>query len=188
MASKQKRVILVLTLLAFSELIKSMGFGKFNKMFPLREEEKKCFRRAKNEKGMQQWHRWNQSSYTFVHTKSTWEDAANACSAMSEGAHLVFIESEPENREVSRLAKAASEGKEERWWIGLTDKVTEGSWKWYNVSLFYTSWGDGEPNNFHEDCGELGYWWNNDFALWNNEPCTRQKKFICEKDSETSLN
>ncbi|KAJ8039924.1 C-type lectin domain family 4 member F [Holothuria leucospilota] len=97
--------------------------------------------------GMPRWHHWNKSFYTFVQTKSTWEDAANACSSMREGAHLVFIESELENKEVSRLAKVASEGQEELWWIGLTDKETEGKTgslhssvmlkKWANAVIFH---------------------------------------------------
>ncbi|KAJ8040014.1 Perlucin-like protein [Holothuria leucospilota] len=234
MASKKKRVILVLILLAFGELIESTGFGKFNKLFPLKEEEKKCFRRAKNgqnkdgsehqtseeemtssqepllspsshetTKGggqdtkqvsspglstkpvtdVPQWHQWNESFYTFVSTtEMTWEDAANACSSMRVGARLVFIESELENKEVSRLAKVASEGRNNRWWIGLTDRVAEGVWKWYNVSLNYNNWWQGQPDNSgkNEDCGVLGFRWNGDNAFWADTSCTQQKKFICE--------
>ncbi|KAJ8018942.1 Galactose-specific lectin nattectin [Holothuria leucospilota] len=130
-----------------------------------------------------QWYHWNDSYYTFVSTtEMTWEDAANACSSMRVDAHLVFIESELENKDVSRLAKVASEGRNNRWWIGLTDRVTEGVWKWYNVSLNYNNWRQGQPDNSgkNEDCGELGFRWNGDNAFWNDAPCTEQKKFICE--------
>ncbi|KAJ8040018.1 Collectin-12 [Holothuria leucospilota] len=135
-------------------------------------------------KDMPQWHLWNDSFYTFVDTtEMTWEDAANACSSMKEGAHLVFIESELENKEVSRLSKVASEGQNNRWWIGLTDIETEGVWKWYNVSLNYANWYQRQPDNGRngEDCAELGYRWSGDnIAFWNDYQCTEKKKFICE--------
>ncbi|KAJ8039928.1 Collectin-12 [Holothuria leucospilota] len=133
---------------------------------------------------MEQWHYWNKSFYTFVHTKSTWEDAAISCSSMREGAHLVFIESEVENKEVSRLAKVASEGQEELWWIGLTDKETEGVWKWYNITAIYTPWMEYQPDDWNgEDCGLLKEW-QDDRALWNDESCSFKVQFICEKDME----
>ncbi|KAJ8040016.1 Neurocan core protein [Holothuria leucospilota] len=115
---------------------------------------------------------------------------------MREGAHLVFIESELENKkvshlakEVSHLAKVARKEGNNRWWIGLTDKDTEvfiftstGVWKWYNVSLNYDNWSERQPDNArgNEDCGELGFKWSGENAFWNDARCTQQKKFICE--------
>ncbi|KAJ8040013.1 Collectin-12 [Holothuria leucospilota] len=136
-----------------------------------------------SQKDVPQWYHWNDSFYTFVSTnKRTWEDAAKACSSRREGAHLVFIKSELENKEVSRLSKVASKGLEKRWWIGLTDKDTEGVWKWYDVSLTYANWHRNQPDNAgkNEDCGELGFRWSGENAFWNDARCTRQKKFICE--------
>ncbi|KAJ8039927.1 C-type lectin [Holothuria leucospilota] len=202
----------------------NVGFGKFNKMFPLKDEEKKCFRRTNNGDNKQgtgqekvgdkcsgtdspehatsggssqdvstepvtdvppvQWHLWHKSSYAFVQITSTWDDAVNACSSMGNGIHLVFIESELENKEVSRLANIASEGK--HWWIGLNDKETEGVWKWYNITSTYTKWMKGEPSNGlnREHCGHLKKW-QGDNALWNDLWCERKIYFICEKDVES---
>ncbi|KAJ8040180.1 hypothetical protein HOLleu_14404 [Holothuria leucospilota] len=78
-------------------------------------------------KDVTQWHHWGNSSYKFINTSTlTWEEAANACKVvMGEGAHLVFIESELEDKEVSRMVNIISEPNQ-RWWIGLTDKDSEG--------------------------------------------------------------
>ncbi|KAJ8040179.1 Perlucin [Holothuria leucospilota] len=100
---------------------------------------------------------------------------------MGEGAHLVFMESELEDKEVSRMVKIISEPRQ-RWWIGLTDKDSEGVWKWYNVSTNYTNWGDGQPSNNggEENCVEINKD-ENDHVYWNDISCSRKFWFICEK-------
>ncbi|GLD73670.1 CD209 antigen-like protein C isoform X1 [Lates japonicus] len=48
---------------------------------------------------------------------------------------------------------------EGRTWIGLTDRETEGTWRWVDGTFLSTSyWATGEPNSYenkNEDCVEI---------------------------------
>ncbi|MGH0135040.1 UNVERIFIED_CONTAM: hypothetical protein FKN15_056478 [Acipenser sinensis] len=54
-----------------------------------------------------------------------WNSSRDNCTSM--GGHLVIIESEEEQRFLLSAAKAHAGN---RYWIGLTDAVTEGVWLW----------------------------------------------------------
>ncbi|KAJ8032143.1 Perlucin [Holothuria leucospilota] len=104
------------------------------------------------------------------------------CRSISASANLVFIESEQENREVSRLALEVSGQKQVKWWIGLNDMDEENNWKWNNVTVNYTNWERGEPNKSGpENCVEFKEWENGN-ALWNDKECHWTNHFICEMD------
>ena len=50
-----------------------------------------------------------------------------------------------------------------------------------NIQLNYTSWEDGEPGDYSNDCGVShvrGY--------WMAKPCHHQRPFVCEGDYEAS--
>ncbi|CAB1313684.1 unnamed protein product, partial [Coregonus sp. 'balchen'] len=69
-------------------------------------------------------------------------------------------------------------------WIGLTDRETEGSWKWVDgTPLTIQYWKSGEPNNYGsgEDCAERRLIYSNPEQNWNDAPCDQLKLGICEK-------
>ena len=69
--------------------------------------------------------------------------AAAACQEL--GGHLVSIASEAENTTVRTLADAVCP--DEHVWIGLTDELAEGNYRWPDgTPLSFTFWGGGEPN------------------------------------------
>ena len=67
-----------------------------------------------------------------------WTTAKTNCSNM--GGHLVTITSSGEQSFIFGLWPSG--------WIGLTDEVTEGTWRWVTGETYsYTNWNNGEPNN-----------------------------------------
>jgi len=84
----------------------------------------------------------------------TWTNARAACDNM--GGHLVTITSAAENTFVFNTWPSG--------WIGFTDEVTEGQWRWVTgETVTYTNWNGGEPNNAgNEDYAQFvsGGRWN----------------------------
>ena len=67
-------------------------------------------------------------------------------------------------------------------WIGLNDRMVEGTYVWDgdNTIVNYTNWFPGEPNDFSgkEDCIQIlnGYWG----GYWNDNYCGKTRSYICE--------
>jgi len=69
---------------------------------------------------------------------ATWTTARTNCSNM--GGHLVTITSSGEQSFLFGLWPSG--------WIGLTDEVVEGTWRWVTGETYsYKNWNSGEPNN-----------------------------------------
>ncbi len=71
------------------------------------------------------------------------------------GGAFASIHTEAEQRAVTAAAAAR---RATRWWIGLTDGYSEGTFTWRDDSpLDYTNWADGQPddNGGYEDCAAL---------------------------------
>lgn len=81
---------------------------------------------------------YNGHSYYRSTGSAYWSTAKSNCEAM--GGHLVTVTTSAESSFIFGLWPSG--------WIGLTDEVTEGTWKWVTgESYSYTSWNGGEPNN-----------------------------------------
>jgi hypothetical protein len=81
---------------------------------------------------------YNGHSYYRSTGSMTWTDARQACINM--GGHLVTSTSLAENNFLFNLWPNG--------WIGLTDEVTEGVWKWVTGEPYsWSYWNNGEPNN-----------------------------------------
>jgi hypothetical protein len=77
-------------------------------------------------------------SYYRSTGSATWTTARTNCSNM--GGHLVTITTSGEQSFLFALWPSG--------WIGLTDEVTEGSWRWVTGETYsYKNWNSGEPNN-----------------------------------------
>ncbi|XP_074486708.1 C-type lectin domain family 4 member E-like isoform X1 [Sebastes fasciatus] len=119
------------------------------------------------------WVYFSHSLYYFSSTVKSWQESREDC--QQRGADLMIINSK-EEQDFGRQFKRDT-------WIGLTDRETEGIWKWVDGTALGTSyWRTGEPNSFEgrdEDCGEI-----RDFEEernWNDVPCKKQSYWICEK-------
>ena len=124
------------------------------------------------------WIRFQGSCYLFGNGNPVHQtEAEHYCNQL--GSHLVTIESSTEN---TFLRDYSSRLKKDIFWIGLTDAIIEGVWKWKsNGSLAtFTDWESGQPdNNGDEDCVEL---YPSNSWHWNDASCTTNHYPLCEKN------
>ena len=102
----------------------------------------------------------------------SWADANAAC--LAAGLQLATVQSAAQNA----LLVTAAAGNHV--WIGGTDAASEGAWVWSpsNTPLSYTNWYAGEPNNAlgGEDCVAGNFYG----GKWNDDGCTKKKKYACQ--------
>lgn len=91
----------------------------------------------------------------------TWSQAKT--NAVARGGRLAVLDSSQKAALITSLGFTG--------WIGLTDEVSEGNWKWIDgTSLAYANWSAGEPSNFGGTPGEdyaqvyAGGRWNDNVA------------------------
>ncbi|XP_053335433.1 C-type lectin domain family 10 member A-like [Clarias gariepinus] len=116
------------------------------------------------------------SSFYYISTKRmNWTESRQDCK--ERGADLVIINSREEQEFILKHVV------HDEAWLGLSDRETEGKWKWVDGTELTAStgyWRKGEPNNSHnkEDCAIL---WNfPDKKGWNDVPCDFVMRWICE--------
>lgn len=117
-----------------------------------------------------------QHSYELVEASMTWS-AANTY-AISQGGYLATITSAEELADVSNLIAS---GQKSSYWLGGTDEIIEGQWKWVTGEDFnFSNWNAGEPNNWggNEDYLEL----LKSNGKWNDLPGSSQLGAVIEKE------
>uniref|UniRef100_A0A4W5RZ10 C-type lectin domain-containing protein n=1 Tax=Hucho hucho TaxID=62062 RepID=A0A4W5RZ10_9TELE len=120
------------------------------------------------------WQKFESSLYFLSTETKTWVESREDC--LERGADLVIINSSTEQEFLFNFTKKV--------WIGLTDSVTEGTWKWVDGTPLTTGyWYDPQPDNAgptgEEDCVEI---YNNQSPLkaWNDLSCDSKLNWICE--------
>ncbi|XP_058849515.1 C-type lectin domain family 4 member E-like isoform X2 [Acipenser ruthenus] len=133
----------------------------------------------------EKWVQSNGKCYYFSTDTMNWHSSRASCVSM--GADLVIIESEAEQRFLLNEAKAHPWN---RYWIGLTDAVTEGVWLWVDGTPLNDKakfWYGKEPSDDKEgwdssgqDCADLMYM-SDTLNVWSDQSCTQLKmRRICE--------
>uniref|UniRef100_A0A4W5R207 C-type lectin domain-containing protein n=1 Tax=Hucho hucho TaxID=62062 RepID=A0A4W5R207_9TELE len=119
------------------------------------------------------WRYFDSSLYFLSTEMKTWEESRQEC--LERGADLVIINSREEQTFLFNFHLRA--------WIGLTDSVTEKTWKWVDgTSLTTGYWGTGQPGNKgQEDCVEIYYGQDDPVKTWNDDNCHKKHDWICEK-------
>ncbi|XP_070971200.1 C-type lectin domain family 4 member M-like isoform X1 [Oncorhynchus clarkii lewisi] len=127
------------------------------------------------------WRLWGSSCYFLSTEMKTWEESRLDC--LNRGANLVIINSKEEQEFLFGLNN-------KRAWIGLSDSVTEGTWKWVDgtplttPSYWYSQQPDNggdNPANGEEDCVELNTETWRPAKTWNDQSCLDHRYWICEK-------
>ncbi len=104
----------------------------------------------------------------FLTTSTTWTDAQ--AQAVAAGGNLVTINDAAEQNWLSNVF-----GTTELFWIGLTDRVTEGVFQWVSGQpVTYTNWAPREPNNYQPLRGPLR---GEDYVNMNWHGASRQRGF-----------
>ncbi|XP_077946719.1 CD209 antigen-like protein C isoform X2 [Gasterosteus aculeatus] len=128
------------------------------------------------------WTMFSPSCYLLSTRYGSWENGRKDCRA--QGADLVIINSLEEQKFLSIINTRLS-------WIGLSDKDTEGTWKWIDGTLltakyWYRDANVVEPNNggigstVEEDCAVIKPDQNTQNS-WNDVSCNTALRWICEK-------
>lgn len=106
----------------------------------------------------------------FARPAMTWQEAKADCEAI--GAHLLVIGDATENTEMDGALTAPH-------WIGYTDAVTEGTFRWVNgAPSTYNSWpGSTAPAEDDLDCAVL-----QDGGAWASVDCGETHLSACECD------
>uniref|UniRef100_A0A8C7N7W6 C-type lectin domain family 4 member M-like n=1 Tax=Oncorhynchus kisutch TaxID=8019 RepID=A0A8C7N7W6_ONCKI len=121
------------------------------------------------------WKKLGSSCYYVSTEEKSWEESRQDC--RDRGAHLVVIKSEDDPTFVNWLC-----GVKNYVWIGLTDSVTEGTWKWVDDTPLTTKyWNSGEPNGGGAENCVYFYSWSSDTGAWWDYDCSYQYRWICEK-------
>ncbi|CAH1774399.1 unnamed protein product [Owenia fusiformis] len=114
--------------------------------------------------------------YKLVLTSMQWSAASSNCQL--DGASLVSIHSAFENAFIH--AMLSSPTIVEPVWIGLSDQVSKGNYRWSDQwPVRYTNWGNNEPS---KGPGE-GCVVRNPDGTWNDTLCTGIHPFICKTTS-----
>ncbi|KAK3523278.1 hypothetical protein QTP86_028469 [Hemibagrus guttatus] len=121
------------------------------------------------------------SFYGMSNENKSWEESRKDC--RKKGADLLIINSKEEQEFiVKQLGNFEA-------WIGLSDEVKEGEWKWVDGTTLNTNfsyWAKGEPNNSgEEDCAVI---YASTKSVWNDRKCSDQLPWICEKPRLVHLN
>ncbi|XP_062372959.1 CD209 antigen-like protein E [Sardina pilchardus] len=128
------------------------------------------------------WKIFNGKCYCFSTDMKNWTESRDACVTM--GGHLVIIESAEELYFLKKHGMGSN-------WIGLTDSVKEGDWRWVdNTPLSDSSrfWYGKEPDNWKgdkvihpegEDCAQMDFT-RPYYGNWLDAFCDSHKKMICE--------
>ncbi|MDB4957569.1 MAG: hypothetical protein JWO36_5138 [Myxococcales bacterium] len=116
------------------------------------------------------------SLYRVMLTGQLWLDAEADCE--SDGGHLIVIDDSNENNWlVNQLVLAAAPSA----WIGSSDHVMEGTFRWVTgAPMSFANWDVGEPNNSlsSEDCVQIYV-----SGVWNDSRCyANQFVYVCECD------
>ncbi|XP_028453743.1 C-type lectin domain family 4 member F-like isoform X2 [Perca flavescens] len=127
--------------------------------------------------------------YYFSTDRLPWELSRHQC--IAQHGDLVKIDSREEQTFLEQKLREKMNDAEDKFWIGLTDSQTEGTWLWVDGSPLDTSltfWLSGNPDNWEgedldgEDCVRMGERGGaRELNCWFDKSCKVPHRRICEK-------
>ncbi|CAK6973199.1 C-type lectin domain family 4 member E-like isoform X2 [Scomber scombrus] len=128
------------------------------------------------------WKLFSCSCYLLSSESGSWSTGRQDC--REKGADLGVIDSLEKQEFFSTFNEEAT-------WIGLTDRDTEGTWKWIDgTPLTLSYWGTDQPDNGGGDPQ-----WGEEYCVhiragtqtvenWNDLSCGASLQWICEKNAD----
>ncbi|XP_060892373.1 type-2 ice-structuring protein-like isoform X1 [Labrus mixtus] len=116
--------------------------------------------------------------FFYVPHSLTWHQAEANCRSM--GGHLASVHSHQEYAQILTLIAQKSHRNTEAW-IGGSDQIHEGVWRWNDGTCFnYKNWCWGEPNNaFNQDCLQINY---TAHKCWDDRWCHHRIPSVCVRN------
>ncbi|XP_041841840.1 type-2 ice-structuring protein-like isoform X2 [Melanotaenia boesemani] len=123
------------------------------------------------------WSKYGQRCFHFVPREMTWSDALTNCWSM--GANLASVHDAGEYHWIQKLIADRSHAHPLAY-IGGTDMLHEGHWRWTDGSPFlFSYWCHGEPNNAGwQHCLQMNYTGN---KCWADVWCHFPRASVCAK-------
>lgn len=116
----------------------------------------------------------DEESYHLCHWRMDWWEAQKFCE--SKGLALARFDNAAHSEQV---LKAGLEIDDNLWWIGATDRDSEGDWRWSNgAKMDWSNWDHGQPddNQCGQDCAALS---DIGDGRWLNAHCEQALPFVC---------
>ncbi|KAJ1084942.1 hypothetical protein NDU88_005080 [Pleurodeles waltl] len=127
----------------------------------------------------EEWTFQNLHCYYFSKEVLSWWNSRGRCA--SHKSKLVSVNSWEEQVFIN----SKSQSIEDKLWIGYSDSQKEGQWLWEDGSSNSPGfWKTGQPDNYKnlEHCAtteQMGSPYS-----WNDDTCTKQFRYICERDAD----
>lgn len=126
----------------------------------------------------------NDHYYEFINSRVTASAAlaaAEAATYMGRQGHLVTITSAAEQAFLNGLNTSNT-----RYWLGGSDRETEGVWKWISgpeagqlMDNIFTNWAPNEPNDYRTGEDYMTGWWRSS-GQWNDLKNGSSVRYIIE--------
>lgn len=118
------------------------------------------------------------SCYYYCTTKTTWQNAQNACDDVPNGCLVTINDQMEQDCIVANVMPTFANYP----WIGLSQAATgmepAGGWSFTCGASAFTTWAMGEPNDADvpgEDCAGM-----TDGGPWFDTDCTDPGRYVCE--------
>uniref|UniRef100_A0A3B4VBD2 C-type lectin domain-containing protein n=1 Tax=Seriola dumerili TaxID=41447 RepID=A0A3B4VBD2_SERDU len=110
---------------------------------------------------------FNNSFYFISSGQKSWEDSRQDCK--DRGADLIIVNSKEEQVFINSFNR--------KFWIGLSNKDREGTWKWVDGSVLNST--GGWFGGVRDGC--VSTLWYRQQNTWNDDDCSKAQQWICEK-------
>ncbi|KAK3083080.1 hypothetical protein FSP39_013428 [Pinctada imbricata] len=119
------------------------------------------------------WAELNGECIYFGRTPTSWTSALEQCKG--KGGYLLTDDNEEKHSFLTNIASLLYGFGEENYWIGGTDEIIEGSWRWVETGMPMTNfdkWSRGYPTtNASNNCLYMA--WENGELRWRDSPCQK---------------